>query len=125
MAAISLLFGSYMLAHPEIAAEFVALVEQGRNVLLDHVIPLGFQAPQCSANFQLLRCPDFVDATALGEKLKQRRVLIKAGFSHPSVKGCIRVSVNGPEIMTVFCDMLDAAIHDLRVERREYHVTSA
>jgi histidinol-phosphate aminotransferase len=125
VAAISLLFGAYMLDHPEIADEFVALVEQGRKVLLDRVTPLGFEAPHCSANFQLLRCPHLVDATSLGEKLKRRHVLIKAGFSHPSVKNCIRVSVNGPEIMTAFCDVLDTTIHDLRQEQREYRAVSA
>lgn len=118
VAAISLLFGSYFLDHPEIVEEFRAQVEAGRKVLVEGARALGFTAPPCAANFQLLRCPSDLAPQALSAALKDARYLIKGGFSHPSVIDCVRVSVNAPDIMKGFVEALEAAVRAARMRAR-------
>jgi histidinol-phosphate aminotransferase len=112
---ISLALGCYLLDHPEIAEDFRHAVENGRRVLLAGSHPLGFEALPSFGNFQLLRCPRGLSATALAEALKARNVLVKAGFTHPAIADCIRVTLNGPDVMHPFASVMATAVADARL----------
>lgn len=111
---VSLALGSYLLDHPEIAEDFRDAVEEGRRLLNTQAEASGFAALSCAGNFQLLRCPQGVAAPAVAGALKDRRFLVKAGFSHPAIADCIRVSLNGPEIMQPFAAALAESVRELR-----------
>jgi histidinol-phosphate aminotransferase len=111
---ISLALGCYLLDHPEVAEDFRRAVERGRRVLLAEARPLGFEALPSFGNFQLLRCPSDLPAMALADALKARNFLVKAGFAHPAIADCIRVTLNGPDVMQPFASVMAAAVADMR-----------
>jgi histidinol-phosphate aminotransferase len=111
---ISLALGSYLLDHPEIAEDFRHAVDAGRRILNAQAEALGFATLPCAGNFQLLRCPARLSAAAVAVALKDRGFLVKAGFDHPAIADCIRVSLNGADIMQPFAAVLAEAVGDLR-----------
>lgn len=114
VSSVSLAFGCYFLDHPEIAEEFRAAVEQGRAMLCERARALGFEVLPCVTNFELLRCPSGIDPQALAEALHARGYLIKANFTHPALRDCVRVSLNGRDVMKPFVAALDDAVRTLR-----------
>jgi histidinol-phosphate aminotransferase len=114
VSAMSLACGCYLLDHPEIAEDFRIAVERGRKLLIAGASRLGFTALPCHSNFQLLRCAAGLNPRVIAEGLEKRGYLIKAGFSHPSVKDCIRVSLNGTDVMQPFMLALDQVMAELR-----------
>jgi histidinol-phosphate aminotransferase len=115
---VSLALGCYLLDHPEIAEQFRVAVEAGRHILNEAAERLGFEILPCVTNFQLLRSPPRLDVEDIREGLKQRGYLVKSGFNHPSMRQCIRISVNGPDIMVPFVAALGAVVADLDASRR-------
>lgn len=111
---VSLAFGSYLLDHPEIAEGHLQAVDGGRRVLKARAEAIGFAAPACAGNFQLLRCPAGLAAADVAAALKQRGFLVKAGFAHRAIADCIRVTLSGPDIMQAFATSLADAVGDLR-----------
>jgi histidinol-phosphate/aromatic aminotransferase/cobyric acid decarboxylase-like protein len=123
---VSLALGCYLLDHPEIAEEFRIAVETGRKILIDTARRHGFEALRCVTNFQLLRCPSGIDADDVARALKHRGYLVKSGFNHPSMRHCIRISVNGLDVMGPFAAALTAAIEEIGpAARRSDERTSA
>jgi histidinol-phosphate aminotransferase len=117
VSSISLLFGSYLLDNPDIAKAFQEAVGKGRHVLLSRVERLGLDAPHSVANFQLVRMTDKDAASFVAAELKKRGFLIKSGFQHQCLQDCIRVSVNGPEIMEPFAEALEEVLTSHRLKR--------
>ncbi|HYL33475.1 MAG TPA: histidinol-phosphate transaminase [Stellaceae bacterium] len=111
---VSLALGCYLLDHPEIAEEFRHAVAAGRDVLIAGVTKLGLEALPCVTNFQLLRCRAGDDVVAIATALERRRYLVKADFDHPALANCMRVSLNGPDVMTPFVAALAEAVAETR-----------
>jgi histidinol-phosphate aminotransferase len=110
---VSLAIGCYLLSHRKIAEEFRVGAEAGRQLLVERARQLGFEAPECAANFQLLRCPAAIDPGDLTGALKRRKYLVKSGFGHPSMRHCVRVSVDGPDIIKPFLVALESAAREV------------
>lgn len=98
--------GCYLLARPEVVRGFLAEFEAGRAVLAQFARRHNFGLPACPTNFQLIALPDRLDASALVAELRKRGFLIKGGFGHP-LSHCVRVTLNGPEIMQQFVDVFE------------------
>jgi histidinol-phosphate aminotransferase len=112
----SLAIGRYLVDHPEIAEQFRHDVEQGRRVLVQAGERLGFEALPSVTNFQNLRCPESVDPQTIADRLRRHGYLIKAGFSHPMLARCIRVSLNGLDVMEPFIATLDTVMKEIDAE---------
>jgi histidinol-phosphate aminotransferase len=112
---VSLALGSYLLDHPQIAEDFRRAVDSGRRILNTQAEASGFTALPCAGNFQLLRCPRGLAPSTVAAALEDRRFLVKAGFSHPAIADCIRVSLNGPDIMQPFTAALADAVGELQL----------
>lgn len=110
VAGVSLALGCYLLDHPSIAEDFRTAVEKGRVILNAGALRAGLEPLDCVTNFQLLRCPPTLPALVLAGLLKKRRYLVKADFSHPAMAGCLRVTINGPDIMVPFTEALKDAV---------------
>ncbi len=111
---VTLALGCYLLDHTEIAEDFRLAAEQGRQLLNAYAERLGLDVLPCVTNFQLLRCRQEIDQGMLAAALKRRGYLIKAGFTQAPLRNCIRISLNGPDIMQPFLAALADAIADLR-----------
>ena len=103
----------HLLDHPEMMKKFLEDIENGRKLLISAAENFGFEAPNCPANFQLLKCPAHIDPDDMFEELKARGYLIKAGFDHPGLKKYIRVSLDGPVIMEPFVHAMNSAMNAL------------
>ncbi len=108
--AIAIAIGSYVLDHPELGAAHLAEVQAGRKVLAAVAQELGLGFPECPTNFQLMCFPEAEDTTALVLALKQRGYLVKGGFTSPSVRSCIRVTLGGPGVMQGFAEVLRSVV---------------
>jgi histidinol-phosphate aminotransferase len=111
---VSLKLGCYLLDHPEIAEDFRRAVEAGKRVLTDGVRRLGLELLPCVTNFQLLRCAKHDDAIAIADALRRRHFLVKADFDHPALRNCMRVTLNGPDVMMPFVAALAEAVGETR-----------
>ncbi len=111
---VSLALGCYLLDHPEIAEDFRRAVSAGKEILLAAAAKLGLEALPCVTNFQLLRGRAGDDAGAFAVALERRRYFVKADFNHPALANCIRVALNGPDIMTPFAAALTEAVTETR-----------
>ena len=111
---VSLALGCHLLDHPEIAEDFRRAVEIGRQAFNAQARSLGFETPLCVANFQLLRCPAWLTPSRLAAALERRRFLVKTGFTHPAIADCIRVSLNGVDVMQPFAVALSEAVRELQ-----------
>ncbi len=111
--AISVAFGSYILDHPELSREYLVEIEAGREVLAETALDLKLGFPNCPANFQLLRFTGLSDTVPVAAALKNKGYLVKGGFSSPSVRDCIRITLAGPDIMMGFSQALRAVVAEM------------
>jgi histidinol-phosphate aminotransferase len=95
-----------MLAHPEVAEDYVAEVDAGRSVLAERARSLGLDPYECRTNFLPIRLRERAEPGALVADLRQRGYLVKGPFATPCLRDCIRVTLGGPELMTAFADAL-------------------
>lgn len=107
------IIAAYLLDHSSVMDDFCAEVEAGRKLLIDAAKGMGFSAPACAGNFQLLHCPAGVDPMRLVETLKANGYLIKGGFAHPGLQQYVRVTLDGPAIMNPFIESLAEAVRAL------------
>lgn len=108
---------TWLLDHPEVMEDFRRSAEDGRAVLLAAAERLGLGAPASSGNFQLLRLPRGVDPAVVARECERRGTLIKAGFQHPALADCIRVTIDSPEIIGAFLPVLEQALAAARPAR--------
>lgn len=112
--AVAIAVGSYVLDHPELGEAYLAEIQAGRAVLAEVARELGLGFPSCPTNFQLLRFPDIDDTIDLVVALKRRGYLVKGGFASRALRGCIRVTLGGSEVMRGFANALRAAVAEQR-----------
>ena len=96
----------YAVGHPDLIKGLMA-VRGGRSA------ELGFEPLPCVTNFNLLRCPPGISSEQIAGALERRGYLVKHGFAHAGIKDCIRVSLNGPDIMDPFLDALTHVASEL------------
>jgi len=116
--AVGACVAGYLLDNPEIMKQFSSAVRDGRSVLTKAAAKLGFGVPKCEGNFQLLRVPLEISPDELARALKQQNYLIKYGFKHSTLKQCVRVTLDGPEIMDKFVKTLSSTVNKLLSSRK-------
>jgi histidinol-phosphate aminotransferase len=104
--AVAIQIGCFVTDHPELGERFMRDIEAGRARLARAAADLGFGFPSSPANFQLIELPAPLDPPRIMAALKERGFLVKAGFDHPSVERCIRVTLAGPEVLEPFAEAL-------------------
>ncbi len=113
--AVAVALGGYLLDHPAIVEDYVAVVEEGRKVVRWGAQDLSLGFPACHTNFQLLRLCRNEDSKRILDAMKQRGFLIKGAFRAPALRDCIRATVGPPELMRRFL----AALGDVLQTERE------
>jgi histidinol-phosphate aminotransferase len=96
-----------LLAHPEVADEFVAEVDAGRRTVVERVRSLGLEPVPGETNFQLIRCAGMIAPGHLVDLLRDRGYLVKGPFSAPCLADSIRITLGPPALMGRFCDVLE------------------
>ncbi len=99
-----------LLAHPEIAEDYVAEVDAGRELLAGRARDLGLEPLPSETNFMQIRVSDRIDPAALAEALQDRGYLVKHSHPAPCLAGCIRVTLGPPELMSRFADALEEVL---------------
>jgi len=109
---------SHLLDNPHIMTNFCANAEKGRDILIRTSNDLGFFSPICHGNFQLLKCPTNIKPTDIIDELIARGFAIKDVSSHQCLKGYVRVTLDHPKIMNIFCKALSQAMESLSTQRK-------
>jgi histidinol-phosphate aminotransferase len=98
------------LAHPEVAVDYVAQVDAGRELLRARLSRLGLEAPGDDTNFQVFRVAPRADPGELAAALERRGFLVKGPFSVACLAGCLRATLGPPQLMERFADALEDAL---------------
>jgi histidinol-phosphate aminotransferase len=96
--------GCYMLRHPELVDRFIKELEDGRAVLSKFARGHNFGLPPCPTNYQLIELPDIYRTDDVVQALSRRGFLVKAGFKSPGLRQCLRVTLDGHDLMQRFVD---------------------
>lgn len=104
--AMAALTARTLLAHPEVASDYVALLAQARERLSARVEALGLSALPSATNFLVIRLNGRADPAELVAALRERRILVKGPFAHPSLADCLRITLGPLEMMDTFADAL-------------------
>ncbi len=99
-----------LIAHPEVAEEFVADVDAGRAVLAERLRALGLVPLPGETNFQLIRCAERIEPSRLADALHDRGYLVKGPFGAACLADCIRITLGPPALMGEFCDALEGTL---------------
>lgn len=99
----------YLLDNPDVMATFREEVTEGRGLLLQAAKALGIETPDSHGNFQVLRLPRHLPVTEITQDLEKRGYLVKGGFGAP-MQDCIRITLDGPQIMRPFIEALTQAV---------------
>jgi histidinol-phosphate aminotransferase len=99
-----------LLAHPEVAEDYVREVDEGRTLLVARAAELGLEPLPCPTNFLPIRLPADSDPATLVAALAERGFLVKGPFSAPCLRDCIRVTLGPPALMGEFADALGEVV---------------
>ena len=99
-----------LLAHPEVATDYVAEVDAGRQLLVSRASPAGLEPVPCPTNFLPIRVAPRIDPAALVAALEERGYIVKGPFGAPCLRDFIRVTLGPPALMSEFADALDQAL---------------
>lgn len=111
--AVAIEMGSYVLDHPEIEKAYLSDLKKGRKVLESAARELGLGFPECPTNFQLLQFPGMSDTSGVVEALKGQGYLVKGSFTVPSVRDCIRVTLDNARVMRKFAKALRTVVSQI------------
>jgi histidinol-phosphate aminotransferase len=99
-----------VLAHPEVAADYVQDVNAGRRVLEGRLSEQGFDPLNSRTNFMVVRVGHRVPPADLVASLRMRGYLVRGPFAAPCMADCIRITVGPPALMEAFCDVLHETV---------------
>jgi histidinol-phosphate aminotransferase len=102
--AMAALTARTLLRHPEVAADYVALLSQARAHLAERVEALGLTALPSATNFLVIRLNGRIAPGELVDRLRERKIIVKGPFGHPSLADCIRITLGPPQMMDAFAD---------------------
>lgn len=95
-----------VLAHPEVADDYVAEVDAGRAVVSARAAELGLQPLESPTNFMQIRVGHRADPATLTEALAERGFLVKGPAPASCLRDCIRATLGPPALMERFSDAL-------------------
>jgi len=90
--------GCEVLKHPEYVAKNVRETVEGRQYLIDEMRRLGFFVFPSFSNFVNIVVGESI-RDPLVAHLKNKKILIKAGASHPALTPCVRITAGPKRIM--------------------------
>ncbi|MDD1671267.1 MAG: histidinol-phosphate aminotransferase family protein [Methanomicrobiales archaeon] len=91
---LAILFASYLLDHPGILDENIRRVNEGRDYLSRAAAQLGLITYPTHANFINIRV-GISSVLPLQRFLEREGILVKAGYEHPALRDCIRITLGG------------------------------
>ena len=99
-----------LLRHPEVAQDYVAQVDAGRELLAGRARELGLDPVMSPTNFMPIRVASKAEPAALVDALRERGYLVKGPFSAPCLRDCVRVTLGPPDLMAAFATSLEEAL---------------
>lgn len=100
--AVTAKFIEYLLDHPRIMQTYVREVEEGKALIHQECMKLGWRMLPSVTNFVFIRLPAGFDAPKLVKDLEARDVWIKGPFKGVPLDGLIRITVGPKQQMQTF-----------------------
>lgn len=109
---VALLCAELVLAHPEVASDYVGEVKAGAALLAERALALGLTPRPVATNFMVIEVAHRCEPAALVERLLDRGYLIKGPFRARCLEDCVRVTLGPPELMAEFAAELEQVLAD-------------
>jgi histidinol-phosphate aminotransferase len=100
----SVLLGIYVIDHPEIFRKHMALFKEAKEYLINELDKMNIKFLNTHANFILIKAKDRNEAQFVADELKNKKVLVKAGFEEEPLCDYIRVNIGNKEHMRIFIE---------------------
>ena len=97
---VAALFAENLMNNSGIIDNLINATLEGKQYLAKNLDEAGIEYRCGHANFILIRCK--IRPEEIKERLLARGILVHAGFSHPALQNCIRVTVGDKVIMKKF-----------------------
>ena len=111
---LSTLLGEYILQHYDRVESYAEQVREGRELLAKFFLSKGFHVPECHGNF--LHVDFGAQRQNITRALRNKKVLFKESFEHPSLARYCRFTVGPRTYMKVFiaqfCDCYNNIMPD-------------
>lgn len=111
---ISALFALKLLDNEDIIQKRVSEVSKGREYVRSEMNKLGLKTYISYANFLHIGVGE-KNTKQIADYLLRKNILIKSGFSHPTLRNCIRVSIGSTEKMMSFVKAMQKYYGDKNV----------
>jgi len=103
---IAALFGCAILDNLDVVEDKVRKVIEGRDYIVREMEKFGLTTYPSNTNFVHIHVGE-IHVVPLSDYLKERGILVKSGFSHETLKECIRISVGPIDTMRTFVAHLE------------------
>jgi histidinol-phosphate aminotransferase len=100
------LFGCALLDNMDIVEDKVRKVIEGREYIIKEMEKIGLITYPSNTNFVHIRVGER-HVLPLSDYLKEQGILVKSGFSHGTLKECIRISIGPVDTMRIFVSHLE------------------
>ncbi|MFH1395326.1 MAG: histidinol-phosphate transaminase [Candidatus Omnitrophota bacterium] len=102
--AFAVKFAELILDNPEVLEKNLQEVKAAKKYVETELTEMGVSYFESHANFMLLDVGSYEKSVEIGKAMKERKILIKAGFTDENLKNCIRISVGTCDDMRRFID---------------------
>jgi histidinol-phosphate/aromatic aminotransferase/cobyric acid decarboxylase-like protein len=91
----------------------VSQVNEGKRILAQKAVELGFEPISTHANFMLVRVMPRCEPRRLVDALRELGYLVRGAFSAPCIADCIRITAGPPPMMIEFAEALERAVRQV------------
>ena len=88
-----------VLSHADAVYAYRDEVDAGREYLAEKMRSVGFHVFPTATNFMVIRTEPVIEPERLISELCEAGILIRGPFAHPSMAGCVRISLGPVDIM--------------------------
>ena len=108
----SIILGCLLLEDEHVLKKNINLFFEGKKYLLSRLTDLHLKYYPTYANFVLIDMETPERAINVRDQLRERKILVKAGYEEFPLSQCIRVTIGRQDLMRLFVDVLEKIIQE-------------
>ncbi len=108
--------GKYMLENLHIMQNHVNSVNQGKEVLYDRLLKIGFKILKSESNFVFFEYPEQFNVLSFISELQKQKIYIKGPFTEHPFDRHLRITVGDSAQMEVLCNAIEGVVLNMGVK---------
>lgn len=108
----SIILGCLLLENEHVLKKNMNLFSEGKEYLLSRLTDLHLKYYPTYANFVLIDMGTPEQAINIRDQLRERKILVRAGYEEFPLSQCIRVTIERQDQMRIFVDVLEEIIKE-------------